>query len=292
MSNNTGRIELIGTQKQKIPAVNASDGILDGKITDFHDADFTSGNVTLTTTEFQIHSVVRATNLSTARTLDLPDATVIGRLGIDNSAGTAVLTVSTGATDLLIPAGASIEVYLDGTTDGMKEYTPGGRGFLLLDIVTLRLIVTNDIDTSANHGGILTSDSTPALARENGATDKALRVNWVLGNTDEVQFPTVPMPPDLKETADVTVHLLAKMSGASDTPTIDVQVFDAIGDTEMGGATAALSNTLAELTVTIANANISGHPLGFFNIALVPGAHGTDALELYAAWIEYTRKSA
>jgi len=60
----------------------------------------------------------------------------------------------------------------------------------------------------------------------------------------------------------------------------------------MGGATAALADAISELTVTIANANISGNPTGFFNIQLVPGAHGTDAIYLYSAWMEYSRKLA
>ncbi len=168
----------------------------------------------------------------------------------------------------------------------------GGVGFIPLDITSLREIISNDIGITGitPEGGILTSDTTPRLKRANGATDKALKVEWVGGNVDEVQFPTVPIPLDLAETVDVIIHLLAKMSASGDTPTIDVQVFDAIGDTEMGGATAALSDTLAELTVTIANANISGNPLGFFNISLVPGTHATQLVELYAAWIEYTKK--
>ncbi len=75
-------------------------------------------------------------------------------------------------------------------------------------------------------------------------------------------------------------------------PTIDVQVWDGIGDVEMGGVTGALADAITEVTVTIANANISGNPTGFFNIQLVPGTHATDGIYLYSAWIEYTRKLA
>lgn len=164
------------------------------------------------------------------------------------------------------------------------------KAFVPLPITELREIVTNDIAALAAHGGILASDSTPALARVNGATDKALRVLWVATNVDAVQFPPIPMPHDLDETKDVTFHVLAKMGGTTDTPTIDVQAFDGIGDVDMGAFTAALSDVLQELSVTLAAANISGHPTGFLNIALVPGTHGTDALELYGAWLEYSRK--
>ncbi len=46
------------------------------------------------------------------------------------------------------------------------------------------------------------------------------------------------------------------------------------------------------MTRTILAANISGNPLGFLNIGVVPGTHGTDAVFIYSAWIEYNRKVA
>lgn len=166
------------------------------------------------------------------------------------------------------------------------------KGFIMLDIAVLREIATNDIQNLAAHGGLLSSDSVPILKRSDGATDKSLRIEWALGVTDEVTWGNIPMPPDLDETVDVTIHLVAEMSGASDTPVIDIQVYDGVGDSEMGGNSDALADAISEVTVTIANANISGNPAGFFNISLVPAAHGTDAIYLYSAWIEYTRKLA
>jgi hypothetical protein len=156
-----------------------------------------------------------------------------------------------------------------------------------LDITALREIATNDIQNLAAHGGILASDSDPSLVRVNGATDKALRVIWDTANdTDEVQFPPIPMLPGMGKN-DIVVHLLAAMNGTTDTPTIDVQAYAGVGDTEMGGATAAVTGvTPAEYTVTLSAADLTDHP-GFLNLALVPGAHTTDALYLYAAWLEY-----
>jgi len=164
------------------------------------------------------------------------------------------------------------------------------KGTIQLDITALREIASNDIQNLAAHGGLLASDSAPNLARVNGATDKALRVTWTAeADTDEAQFPPVAKPVDLDEGTDLTIHLLMAMEGATDTPTVDVQVFDGLGDTEMGGATGAVTGTtITEYTVTIANANIAAAP-GFLNISLVPGVHDTDDLYLYAAWIEYTR---
>ena len=168
-------------------------------------------------------------------------------------------------------------------------------GYMPLSLETLREIASDDIPNEAARGGLLAANSTPIYSRVNGATDKALRVEWESGVVNEVQFPPLYMPPDLDADQDLTIHLVARMTPASvDTPNFDVQVFDGIGDTEMGGTTANLSTTLAELTRTIVAADLTGHPLGFLNITLTPGAHSTAAnsVELYAAWIEYTRKVA
>jgi hypothetical protein len=164
-------------------------------------------------------------------------------------------------------------------------------GFIPLDLGSLREIATNEIGNTAADAGVLSSDSTPALIRVNLATDKAARVLWVATNVDEVTFPPIPKPPDMDTSQPFTIHLMAYMESTNDTPTIDVQVFDGVGDTEMGGPTAALDDSLAELTVTVVAANVAAPP-GFINISLVPGAHGTDDLYLNAAWIEYVRKAA
>ncbi len=200
---------------------------------------------------------------------------------------------TSGGTVVVIPNGGVRIIHADGTdTVELASTSKGELGYIPLDISSLREILSDEIGVTADtpEGGYLSSDSTPRLKRVSTSTDKALKIEWVGGNVDEVQFSPVSMPPDLDPGVDVTIHLLAKMDAGGDTPTIDVQVFDAIGDTEMGGATAALSSTLAELIVTIANADISGGPLGFFNISLIPGAHATQLIELYAAWIEYTKK--
>lgn len=159
-------------------------------------------------------------------------------------------------------------------------------GFMPLSLGSLRAIAANEI------AGPLDDTTTPAFERINGATDKGLRVFWASSNSDEVAFPEVYMPPDIDADKDLTIHLVAEMSGATDTPTIDVQVFDSSGDTEMGGATAAITDTRAEVSVTIAAADITGHPLGWLSISLIPGAHTTDTLAVFSAWIEYTRKTA
>ena len=88
----------------------------------------------------------------------------------------------------------------------------------------------------------------------------------------------------------LTLHLMmAKDTNTDNTVVVTASVWDGVGDTNCGSATAALAAaTLADYTVTIALANLAVHP-GFLNIGLTPGTHTTDAIYLYAAWIEYTR---
>lgn len=160
-------------------------------------------------------------------------------------------------------------------------------GMMPLYLGSLRLLSTDEI------AGPLDNTTTPSFERINGATDKGLRVLWGLSNNDEIAFPEVYMPPDIDTDKDITIHIVGEMSGATDTPTIDVLVFDSSGDTEMGGVTATFTDTRAEKTVTISAADLTGHPLGWLSISLIPvGAHATDTLAIFSVWIEYTRKVA
>lgn len=163
------------------------------------------------------------------------------------------------------------------------------KGYIPLPLASFREIATNDYVNTAGDAGVLSSNTTPTLARVNGATDKATRIAWAASNVDEIvaQF---AYPPDLDDAAAVTVNLLARMESTNDTPVIGVSYFEGVGDTNAGGNTAALSDAVAQKTVSITAGNIGAYP-NFASIGLVPAAHGTDALWLYAAWIEYTRKT-
>lgn len=162
-------------------------------------------------------------------------------------------------------------------------------GYIPLPLADAREIATNDIPATAANAGELSSNTTPILARVNGATDKQLRVAWPASNSDEIQW-SVVSPPDLDDTAAVEVHILAAMAGAVDTPVVAVGFFEGIGDTNAGGNTAAVTGTaMAEYSVSIAHGDIAAAPKPW-SICLTPGAHTTDALYIYGAWIEYTRK--
>lgn len=193
----------------------------------------------------------------------------------------------------------------DGTTtrmtDGLLAAAGLGanlkKGFISLDLFSVREAIANVLQAAATgaalgSGGILATDTTPILQRINGATDKAARISWVATDVGEIQFAPVPIPPDYDNTEVLTVHLLVYKNANTDTTfVIDVQAWSGIGDTEMGGDTAAITETVAaEKSVSLTGANVGAHP-GVLTINLVPGAHANDAVYLLAAWIEYTRRT-
>lgn len=167
------------------------------------------------------------------------------------------------------------------------------KGFAALPLGGWRLIASNDIPAIAvasGNGGNLGVDTAPKLIRVNGATDKQERIQWAAASVIEITHHFV-YPPDLDDTATLTVNLLMNMGGASDTPTVAVSYWENIGDTDAGGATAAITGTtLTQYTRTIAASDVGAYPAAA-TITLIPGTHGTDVANLYGSWIEYTRKA-
>jgi len=171
------------------------------------------------------------------------------------------------------------------------EIVDPNKGYIPIDLLSARVVsAASIIQSTANIGGLLCSDTSPSIQRVNAATDQAVRVRWAAGVVTTLQLPTITYPPDLDDSNPVTVHILAAMSATNDTPTMGVTYFEGVGDTNAGGNTAAITGTtVAEYSVTIAAADVGAHP-NIASISLTPAAHATDELRLYGAWVEYTMK--
>lgn len=166
-----------------------------------------------------------------------------------------------------------------------------GTGYIPLSIATAREVLTNDIGNAATaaatgSGGILAKDTTPILERVNVGTDQQLRVAWAASNNDPITWSFVS-PPDLNASAVVTVKILAAMSGATNTPTVGVAVFEGVGGSDLGGNTGAVTGTTVATYSKTFTASAAPKPL---TITLTPAAHAADALRLYGVWIEYTKQ--
>lgn len=162
-------------------------------------------------------------------------------------------------------------------------------GYIPLDITTPRILSTNAVQNTTE-AGVPDGNTAPTLARVNGATDIALALTWAANAVNEIQFAPVALPPDVDDTANLTLNFLISKDTNTDTAAVvGVKCFEGIGGSNFGGNTAALATAaVTKYTVTVTAANLTAYP-NTLHIAMVPGTHANDAVILSGAWIEYTR---
>lgn len=231
-----------------------------------------------------------------------------GSVNVNNSStsadaffGFAMETVSANATTLInvrhvdlgliasVIATVGTSQITDAAVTAAKLTTTMQKGIIQMPLASAREIASNDIINTAGDAGVLSSNTTPILARVNGATDKKLRLNWASSNSDAIQW-DFAYPPDLDDAAAITIYVRAAMAGATDTPTLAINYFEGVGDTNAGGNTAAVTGTsVATYSRAIAAGDVGAAPNGA-SVEIVPAAHTTDALYIYEVWAEYTRK--
>lgn len=162
-------------------------------------------------------------------------------------------------------------------------------GYIPLSLNTARIIASNAI-ANLTEGGIPDGNTDPILQRINGATDKNWRLVWAAASVVELAFEPFALPPDIDDASAIIVNLLvSKDTNTDNAAVIAVGYFQGIGDTNAGGNTAALATAaITKYTRSIAASDVQVYP-DMVAITLIPGTHGTDAIRLHAAWIEYTR---
>jgi len=145
---------------------------------------------------------------------------------------------------------------------------------------------SGDVGNIAANGGLLASDTTPILR---GDANESLEISWATGNIDPIQIQTT-LPADFKGAANATLDLWV-YSGSTDAATFTVetswdggtQVSDSASDA------ATKSATVHKITATIDAADIPD-TAARVTIALTPtNAHATNAYQLVAARLNFTR---
>jgi len=116
---------IAASQNQKEVTANDAFDRLDEAITGRLQLDFTSGDITLTASQFRRHVAFAAANVASGRELVLPAITRV--IVVDNSAGAADLVVRQGTTTVTVPAGASQLLHTTGTTDGLIPVAPAAQ---------------------------------------------------------------------------------------------------------------------------------------------------------------------
>lgn len=112
---------------------------------------------------------------------------------------------------------------------------------------------------------------------------------------------TVPIPPDLDDTADVVLHVLCARIGANDVAAVLVggaffhtvgaaHTADADAITVNSAAIAEATTIIAEKTLTIDAADVQGAPASLTLTLTVDAALDEDDLIITTTWLEYTKK--
>jgi hypothetical protein len=141
--------------------------------------------------------------------------------------------------------------------------------------------------TADQLGGLLTSISTPALNAENGDTDGQWRIKWAASDSSPIAFMVALEDIDTDE--DMQILLRLKSGGTTNSPTVASDAYFNGGDTKVEDTSAASAAAVGNKAITIASADIPS-AAAVLSVELTPGAHTTDALNLYAAWVVYCRK--
>lgn len=203
-----------------------------------------------------------------------------------------------GATELVIDSSGLLNI----ASGSISLPTNLAKGIHVFDLLAARELASaeNFLGVSASAsgttvvfgavGGLLHAGSDPSLAMFSSGAH-AHRISWSSANVDGVRLPTFVKPPDFDSSSPVTIHLLAEAGSVSGNAGVDIRVWNDLNTTEAGATCASFTSALAEYSIMVGASHLSAHP-GFINITLVPGAHQNDAVDLYAAWAEYTRRTS
>ncbi len=168
----------------------------------------------------------------------------------------------------------------------------GQVGYIPLNLYDWRLIASNDIPiiaVASGNGGNLASDTAPKLIRVSTSTDKCMRILWVSSSSIEITQ-NFNYPPDMDVTTTYTLNFrIGKDTNTDATCTFTADLFEGVGDTTRGGATAVLGAS-AVTTYTRTITPTAGFPTVFAAVCLTPGTHTTDAIYLYSSWVTYAKK--
>ncbi len=174
-------------------------------------------------------------------------------------------------------------------------------GYVPIPLTAWREVVTNDIADAGvgaadSSGGVLATDTTPALEYINGDTNSSLRLLWAAGNADPLVCQVI-LPADLDETQPIYFKAVGVMSGVTNAPVIDLDTYftelTGGGMAKVEDATSAFSDAIGVQTATIAASDFASlvnnnTPL-FATIEITPGSHGTDTLAIYGTYLQYTK---
>jgi hypothetical protein len=110
---------------------------------------------------------------------------------------------------------------------------------------------------------------------------------------ENLQFST-PVPQDLDDAKDITVHVLVGKDADADALTLDCEVYPcAVGDTANADiqdtAAQAITQAASELIFTCGADGVLAAPGTLSVVLALGGTNDGDTVYIYGAWVEYSR---
>lgn len=159
-----------------------------------------------------------------------------------------------------------------------------------LSLVNFREATAGDVGNIVANGGLLASDTTPALSGT--STGDSQQVLWAASNVDQILI-DLSLPEDFDARDDVLVDLLVASGGTTNLASFTVTTsWDGGADVTDTATDPAASTTYHWITAAIAAADITPKSPGCVTIALTPAAHGTDTVAIKAARLRYFNRVA
>jgi hypothetical protein len=213
--------------------------------------------------------------------------------------GTTIVTIASGDVVKLVASSTSAWKVVSHTSV-VKTLTTS-YGFVPIPLTQWRETGTDDTlavvpGAGLGAGGVLGTDSTPALEYINGDTNSSLRILWAASGVQPIVTQVI-LPADLDETQPIYFKAVGVMSGTSNTPVLSLDTYFTElaggGMTKVEDNTSAFTDAVDVQTATIAASDFSSlvnnnTPL-FATIEVTPGAHGTDSLAIYGTYLQYTK---
>jgi hypothetical protein len=224
----------------------------------------------------------------------------------DSSSGSALGVALEAAT----AAGDLVEVLQDAvlsTTAGNVSVADAG-GFtdaataeaalaeIYQHLVTAQATIPVPLGSITQEDGTALTKQATTVAGFSQLSDKETVINIPVDCTagESLGF-TVPVPQDLDDAADITVHALVGKNADNDTLTLDCEVYPcAVGDTANADiqdtAAQAITQAASELVFTCGADGVLAAPGTLSVVLALGGTNDGDAVYIYGAWIEYKRK--
>lgn len=156
-----------------------------------------------------------------------------------------------------------------------------GQGFKKIQPISIREFCL------ASDGASLTTTLTtnPGFDMK-GTSSKSIVLSWAASKVVAAGL-AVQVPDDYDEAEDhLKLRLKIMSAGATDTPTFSATAYVNGAATDLApSASAAISATLGWIEIDLSSNSISAGDV--LTIAITPAAHTTDAIDLFAAKLEY-----